>query len=86
MRTRCPVCGTRYPTLQARRAGACAQCHQRRPAREAQRRCAAEDCGKAFAPVRTDQRFCSASCRNRDWRLKHPRRPFEQERQQKETS
>ena len=30
-------------------------------------------CGKSFIPTRSDQRFCSSSCRNRAWIKKHPR-------------
>jgi len=39
------------------------------------RECEAPGCGKSFIPTRSDQRFCSSSCRNRAWIKKHPRVP-----------
>lgn len=35
--------------------------------------CAEKSCRRQFQPYRPNQRFCSETCRNRDWTARHPR-------------
>lgn len=33
-------------------------------------------CQKEFSPIRSDQRFCNATCRGRNWAEKQPSKPL----------
>lgn len=38
-----------------------------------ERRCAFDDCGKAFRPVRDWQKYCTSLCRYKAWDVDNPR-------------